>query len=122
MPEVLVERSFWGDILFPEVVNPFGYIQPVYAFRRQQRVARGGQHHTVTPMLIMALANALNLVLDPLFIFGIGPWTAGGVAGAGVATVLSQATATTVIIGLLTRLYGVFQESASEMEHGGKVE
>lgn len=62
-----------------------------------------GAGNTLTPMLIMALANLMNLALDPLFIFGIGPWPAGGVAGAAMATVLSQATAAALGVWLLMR-------------------
>jgi len=52
-----------------------------------------GAGDTVTPMAIMAVANLLNLVLDPLFIFGLGPFPAMGVDGAALATVLAQAAA-----------------------------
>jgi putative MATE family efflux protein len=49
-----------------------------------------GVGDTVTPMILMAVSVALNLILDPLFIFGWGPFPEWGVAGAAVATVLSR--------------------------------
>ena len=45
---------------------------------------------TRTPLKITALATALNLMLDPLLIFGWGPVPALGVAGAAVATVAAH--------------------------------
>ena len=45
---------------------------------------------TATPIRIHLLAVGLNVVLDPLLIYGPGPIPALGVAGAAIATVLSQ--------------------------------
>jgi len=49
-----------------------------------------GVGDTVTPMILMAASVGLNLVLDPLFIFGWGPFPEWGVAGAAVATILAR--------------------------------
>ena len=43
-----------------------------------------------TPLWIAAGLNALNIVLDPVLIFGFGPVPAFGVAGAAAASVISQ--------------------------------
>ncbi len=44
---------------------------------------------TRTPSLLMAAAGAVNAVLDPLFIFGLGPLPAMGIGGAALATLVS---------------------------------
>lgn len=49
-----------------------------------------GMGDTRTPMIGVLLANALNLALNPLFIFGLGPVPAMGTAGAALATVLAN--------------------------------
>lgn len=60
-----------------------------------------GAGDTMRPMYIMAIANVLNIVLDPLFIFGLGPFPRMGVSGAAVATVLSQAIAAIASVHIL---------------------
>ncbi|MEM7063463.1 MAG: MATE family efflux transporter [Cyanobacteria bacterium P01_B01_bin.77] len=47
--------------------------------------------NTVVPSLIMAFAALVNIVADPLLIFGWGPLPALGIKGAALATVCSRA-------------------------------
>ena len=63
--------------------------------------AMQGAGNTVIPTAVMALANLLNLVLDPLLIFGLAGLPALGVRGAALATVLSQAAAAVILLVLL---------------------
>ena len=44
-----------------------------------------------TPLRFLAYATFLNIVLDPLLIFGLGPIPPMGVAGVALATVIAQA-------------------------------
>lgn len=59
-------------------------------------VFRGFQN-TRTPLMISLLLNGINIVLDPLFIFGFG-W---GLAGAALATALAQWVGALSFIGLI---------------------
>ncbi len=45
---------------------------------------------TKTPGTIMMIAAAVNMIVDPLLIFGIGPFPKWGIRGAAVATVFSR--------------------------------
>jgi len=52
-----------------------------------------GSGDAVKPMIIMVSGTVVNVILDPLLIFGIGPFPEMGVAGAAWATVIAQACA-----------------------------
>jgi putative MATE family efflux protein len=60
-----------------------------------------GLGDTRTPSMITLVTALLNAALDPLLIFGIGPFPALGVSGAAVATVTARAAGLVYLLGLL---------------------
>ena len=62
-----------------------------------------GAGNAVVPMVVMLIANLLNLVLDPIFIFGWLGGPAMGVRGAALATVLAQSMAAAIVLLKLHR-------------------
>ncbi|WP_417609763.1 MATE family efflux transporter [Owenweeksia hongkongensis] len=60
------------------------------------------------PMYIVLATVLLNLVLDPLFIFGYGPIEGQGVAGAAVASIITQGLSAVAGLWILFRgSYGI---------------
>ncbi|HUV82423.1 MAG TPA: MATE family efflux transporter [archaeon] len=58
---------------------------------------------TKTPSVIMLVAVVVNIVLDPILIFGLGPFPMLGLTGAAIATVLARAI--TLIVALWVLYY-----------------
>lgn len=56
---------------------------------------------TKTPTIVAVAAMAINMVLDPLLIFGIGPFPKLGVPGASVATLIAISTCMVIALTLL---------------------
>lgn len=61
-----------------------------------------GLGDTVGPMRINVATVLINVVLDPLLIFGVGPFPELGVAGAALATVLARSVAAVLAVRALT--------------------
>lgn len=81
--ELFEPTQAYLSIIFWSV--PFTFI--FFSFQSALR----GVGDTMRPMYLVIASNLLNMVLDPLLIFGVGPLPALGVAGAAWATLLARA-------------------------------
>ncbi len=85
-PEVLPDAVAYLKISFIGMVFLFSF----FVFQSLMR----GVGEVRTPMYVVGTTVLMNLVLDPLLIFGWGPIPAYGVTGAAIATIFTQAVAT----------------------------
>ncbi len=81
-PEVTAEGTGYLTVYLSGAPVVFTYFVMAAAFR-----AAGD---TRTPLLILVGSVLANVVLDPLLIFGVGPFPALGIQGAAAATLLTR--------------------------------
>ena len=85
-PEIV---ALGHDYLFLIMVLSIGCFGQVLLSRLLQSTGK-----TFYSMVIQVVGAVLNIILDPLFIFGLGPFPEMGVKGAALATVISQLVGT----------------------------
>ncbi|HET8861234.1 MATE family efflux transporter [Marivirga sp.] len=95
-PEILKESISYFQ------VSSFGFVF-LFMFFVFQSLMRG-IGNVYLPMFIVLGTVFLNLVLDPLFIFGWGPIEGNGVAGAAIASVFTQGIS--AVIGMVILFKG----------------
>lgn len=82
----------------------FYFINPVFT------AIFNGYGDSKTPFIINSIGLVANLILDPLFIMGIGPFKGLGVVGAAIATVISQGIATLIFIIKARKTKTIFED------------
>ncbi|SDQ54673.1 MATE family efflux transporter [Natronobacterium texcoconense] len=106
-PEVVAAAASYMRIYSLGLVFVFGFFMFVSLMR--------GYGDTVTPMLIMFVSVAINIALDPLLIFGVGPFPELGIAGAAYATIFARALTLALGLWIMLRGYRGVQIHLSQM-------
>jgi putative MATE family efflux protein len=112
--QVFFLSAFWGllfilvTVSFPDqIVRLLGATPDIIKYSKQYLVITSfgaplvifevviasllrGSGDAVKPMIIMISSTLINVVLDPLLIFGVGPFPELGVTGAALGTVIAQ--------------------------------
>ncbi len=79
----------------------FHFINPIFS------AVFNSSGNSVTPFKVTAIGLIANIILDPLLIFGVGPFPNLGIRGAAIATVAAQVIVTVVFL-IITRKNALF--------------
>ena len=72
-------------------------------------------------MWSLGVANVINIILDPIFIFGLGPFPEMGVTGAAVATITGRSIGVIFQVVLLVKGASVIKLAARHIKVVGAI-
>jgi putative MATE family efflux protein len=113
-PQVLINpASGYLNIIFAGLIFTFGY-NVISAVLR-------GLGDSRTPLRFLFYTTMINIVLDPIFIFGLGPIPRMGINGAALATVISQAVSFLLAVRYLDRVDHFLTIRISDFKYDGEL-
>src|SRR5271154_2027766 len=132
---VSVTISLTGGIFAPVILKNFMhtppaaeteaivYLRVVFAampfmyFFQFLQMAQRGAGDSRTPFYFMALAVALDIILNPLLIAGIGPFPKLGIAGSATSTLIGQSISLILLLVVLYRRQSVLMLKGRELRY-----
>ena len=89
---ILIVSGATSDIMdfATQYLTIIGFGMPCLFFMIVANNLLRGSGDALRPMIFMIAGTVTNIILDPLLIFGLGPFPEMGVSGAALATVVSQ--------------------------------
>ncbi|MGB9812142.1 MAG: MATE family efflux transporter [Thermovenabulum sp.] len=93
--EIMESASGYLNIILAGLIFTFAY-NAVSAILR-------GLGDSRTPLIFLFYTTVINIILDPIFIFGIGPIPKMGINGAALATVIAQAISFFLAVNYLNK-------------------
>lgn len=99
-PEVIAMAVSYLRIISIGII--FHFLNPVFS------VSLNSSGNSLTPFKANTLGLVINIIADPILIFGLGPFPALGVEGAALATIFAQFCVTLVFIIMGKRYKTIF--------------
>ena len=99
-PEVIAMAVSYLRIISIGII--FHFLNPVFS------VSLNSSGNSLTPFKANTLGLVINIIADPILIFGLGPFPALGVEGAALATIFAQFCVTLIFIIMGKRYKTIF--------------
>ena len=127
-----VSVALLGGLLSPMILDLMGtpaearadaiiYLRLIFAalpfmnFFMFLQMAQRGAGDSITPFWFLALAIAIDIVLNPLLIMGVGPFPRLGIAGSATATLVGQSVSLLALIVWLYRKNSVLMLRSADL-------
>ena len=105
-PDAKIDAIIYLRIIFMAI--------PVVYFFSFVQMAQRGAGDSRTPFYFSLFAVAMDLILNPLLIMGLGPFPKMGIAGSAAATLISQSLTLGIVIAYLYRTDSILVLKRSE--------